>query len=134
MKKSLIFNTWKDKSNFIVSDPETVIMDQFLAPETDTKHQFLGPETVILCQFLVLAPETDIMGERNFMVQSQLVLLWLLNPVPPQAVTVAVTWHECSAWLAEQPNQKQLHFPPQQFPLADVLGSGSNYFKFLILT
>ena len=35
MKKSLIFNTWKDKSNFIVSDPETVIMDQFLAPETD---------------------------------------------------------------------------------------------------
>ena len=35
MKKSLIFNTWKDKSNFIVSDPETVIMDQLLAPETD---------------------------------------------------------------------------------------------------
>ena len=35
MKKSLIFDTWKDKSKFIVSDPETVIMDQFLAPETD---------------------------------------------------------------------------------------------------
>ena len=26
---------YKIKVNFIVSDPETVIMDQFLAPETD---------------------------------------------------------------------------------------------------
>ena len=31
----LAYNTWKIKVNFIVSDPETVIMDQFLAPETD---------------------------------------------------------------------------------------------------
>ena len=29
----LAYNTWKIK--VIVSDPETVIMDQFLAPETD---------------------------------------------------------------------------------------------------
>ena len=29
----LAYNTWKIKVNFIVSDPETVIMDQFLAPE-----------------------------------------------------------------------------------------------------
>ena len=31
----LAYNTWKIKVNFIVSDPETVIMDQFLAPESD---------------------------------------------------------------------------------------------------
>ena len=31
----LAYNTWKINVNFIVSDPETVIMDQFLAPETD---------------------------------------------------------------------------------------------------
>ena len=36
-------------------DPETDIMDQFLAPETDIKHQFLDPET-------------DIMGEGNYIV------------------------------------------------------------------
>ena len=29
----LAYNTWKIKVNFIVSDPETVIMDQFLDPE-----------------------------------------------------------------------------------------------------
>ena len=33
--KILPYNTWKIKVDFIVSDPETVIMDQFLAPETD---------------------------------------------------------------------------------------------------
>ena len=31
----LAFNTRKIKVTFIVSDPETVIMGQFLAPETD---------------------------------------------------------------------------------------------------
>ena len=41
-------------------------MDQFLAPETDTKRQFLEPETDMKCQFLLLGSETDIMGERNY--------------------------------------------------------------------
>ena len=36
----------------IILDPENVIMDQFLVPETGEKHQFLDPETDILCQFL----------------------------------------------------------------------------------
>ena len=33
--KILAYNTWKIKVTFIESDPETVIMGQFLAPETD---------------------------------------------------------------------------------------------------
>ena len=31
----LPYNAWKIKVDCIVSDPETVIIDQFLAPETD---------------------------------------------------------------------------------------------------
>ena len=68
-----------------VLDPETDIMDQFLAPETDIKHQFLDPETDKKCQFLdgrpetdvmdqFLDPETDIMGEGNYIHKSFLVI------------------------------------------------------------
>ena len=53
--KILAYNTWKIKVNFIVSDPETVITDQFLTPETDTKHQFLKRQ--------FLEPETDWLQE-----------------------------------------------------------------------
>ena len=49
-------------------DPETDVMEQFLGPETDIKHQFLDPETDIKRQFLVDHPETDIMGERTYIV------------------------------------------------------------------
>ena len=31
----LPYNAWKIKVNFIDSDTETIIMDQFLGPETD---------------------------------------------------------------------------------------------------
>ena len=56
-------------------------MDQFLAPETVLKCQFLilGPETDILCQFL--EPETDIMGERNYIEEEEVVK----TPKPSQA-------------------------------------------------
>ena len=52
-----------------------VIMDQFLAPESDIKHKFLAqnslaPETDTKCQFLVLAPESDI--KHKFLAQNSL--------------------------------------------------------------
>ena len=60
-------------------------MCQFLAQETDTKHQFLGPETDITCQFLVLAPETDIMGEWNYIARAVFlgisILRKMVNPI-----------------------------------------------------